>query len=176
MDGGHVEEGIAELCQGLADYAAAGADLWSTDFLALLAEAHGRAGQAATGLALLADALARVEVAGGRWLRAELHRLKGELLLALPDPDPVEAEACFRRAEAVARRQDARMLELHAATSLGRLWRDQGRRAEACDLLTPIYGWFVEGFNTPDLIEARSLLGELSGTPAVSSVSGRAPA
>jgi predicted ATPase/class 3 adenylate cyclase len=176
VDGGHVEEGIAELRQGLADYAAAGADLWSTDFLALLAEVHWRAGQATTGLALLADALARAEVAGGRWLQAELHHLKGELLLALPDPDPAEAEVCFRRAEAIARGQDARMLELRAATSLGRLWRDQGRQAEACDLLAPIYGWFIEGFDTPDLIEARTLLEELRGTPAFSPVSRRAPA
>jgi predicted ATPase len=158
-DGGRAEEGIAEIRRGLADYSATGAELWSPDFLALLAEAHGRAGQAAAGLSLLADALDRVERTGARWIEAELHRRRGELLLlAVPEPDQHEAETCFHRALAVAREQDARMWELRAATSLGRLWRDQGKSAEARDLLAPIHGWFSEGFDTPDLQGAKALL------------------
>jgi predicted ATPase len=112
----------------LADYSATGAELWSPDFLALLAEAHERADQAAAGLSLLADALDRVDRTGARWIKAELHRRRGELLLALPEPDQHEAETCFRQALAVAREQDARMWELRAATSLGRI-HDQRRGA-----------------------------------------------
>jgi predicted ATPase len=151
-DGGPAEEGIAEVRRGLADYSATGAELWSPDFLALLAEAHGRAGQAAAGLSLLADALDRVDRTGARWIKAELHRRRGELLLVLPEPDQHEAETCFRQALAVAREQDARMWELRAATSLARLWRNQDKWAEARDLLAPIYGWF-----SPD--NSRDLLG-----------------
>ncbi len=84
------------------------------------------------------------------------------MLLLLPEPNQAEAEACFRRAIKVARAQDARMWELRAATSLARLWRDQGKAGEACDLLAPIYGWFTEGFATPDLTDAKTRLDELS--------------
>jgi predicted ATPase len=97
-----------------------------------------------------------------RWIEAELHRLRGELLLALPEPDQSEAEACFRQALAVASQQQAKFWELRAATSLARVWRDQGKRAEARDLLAPIYGWFTEGFDTADLKDAKALLDELS--------------
>jgi predicted ATPase len=157
-DGGRAQDGIAAIRRGLADYRATGAELYSPYFLALLADAHGRADQAATGLSLVADALGGVERTGVRWIEAELQRLRGELLLALPEPDQHEAEACFGQALAVAREQDARMWELRAATSLGRLWRDQGKRAEARDLLAPIHGWFSEGSDTPDLQRAKALL------------------
>jgi predicted ATPase len=160
-EGGRTEEGIGEIRRGLADYMATGAELWSPDFLALLAEAHGRAGQAAVGISVLADAFARLERGQAPWITSDLHRLKGELLLALPEPDPVEAEACFRRAITVAREQSARMLDLRASMSLGRLLRDQGRRDETRDLLAPVYGWFNEGFDTPDLKEAKALLDAL---------------
>jgi predicted ATPase len=145
----------------LADYEATGSELFSSYFLALLADAHGRAGQAATGLRLAADALDRVGRTGVRWIEAELHRLRGDLLLVLLGADQPEAEACFRRALAVAREQDAKMWELRAAISLARLWRDQGKRAMAHDLLAPIYGWFTEGFETADLRDAKALLDEL---------------
>jgi predicted ATPase len=131
------------------------------DFLSLLAQAYGRAGRRAAGLELLAEALDRTEANGGCWLEAELHRLRGELLLPPPDRDPIAAEAAFRRALMVARDQSARLWELRAATSLARLWRVQGRCFEACDLLTPVYGWFTEGLDTPDLQEAKALLHEL---------------
>jgi len=159
--GGRAADGIAVIRRGLADYRATGAELFSPYFLALLADAHGRADQAAIGLSLLADALDGVERTGVRWIEAELHRLRGELLLALPDPDQPEAEACFRQALAVAGDQGARLWELRAATSLARLWRDQDRCAQANDLLAPVYGWFTEGFDTADLKDAKALLDEL---------------
>jgi predicted ATPase len=144
--------------RGLADYRATGAELFAPYFLALLADAHGRADQAAIGLSLLADALDGVGRTGIRWIEAELHRLQGELRLALPEPDQSEAEACFLRAITIAREQQAKLWELRAATSVGRLWAEQGRRAEALDLLAPVYGWFTEGFDTTDLIDAKALL------------------
>ena len=158
---GQTEEGVEEIRRGLAEYIATGAGLWWPDFLALHAEADLRAGQAAAGLGLVADALDRVARGGRRWIEPELHRLRGELLLTLPQADTSEALACFRHAIAIARGHGARMLELRAATTLARLWRDQGRRTEARDLLGPIYGWFTEGFATPDLRDARALLDEL---------------
>jgi predicted ATPase len=93
----------------------------------------------------------------------ELYRVKGELLLRQPVPDPPEAERCFRQALDSARRQEARSQELRAATSLSRLWQRQGKRAEAHDLLAPIYGWFTEGFDTPVLQEAQALLQAMKG-------------
>jgi predicted ATPase len=131
------------------------------EFLALLVQAHAWTGRPVAGLELLAEVLDRVERTGGRWLGAELRQLRGELPLASSDPDP--AASCFRRAVAVAREQDARLWELRAATSLGRLWQDQGRRAEARDLLAPIYGWFPEGFDAPDLVATKRLVDGLRG-------------
>jgi predicted ATPase len=159
--GGRAEDGIAVIRRGLADYRATGAELFSPYFLALLADAYGRADQAAIGLNVLADALDGVERTGVRWIEAELHRLRGELRLAMPEPDQSEAEVCFRRALAVASEQQAKLWELRAATSLARLWRDQRRRDEAHDLLAPIYGWFTEGFDTVHLKEAKGLLNKL---------------
>ena len=99
---------------------------------------------------------------GALWYEAELHRIKGELLLQQAVPDAPQAEACFQHALAVARRQQAKSLELRAAMSLSRLWQRQGKQAEACALLAPIYGWFTEGFDTPDLREAKVLLEALT--------------
>ena len=112
---------------------------------------------------MLAEALAVAHNSGERYYEAELHRLKGELLLALPGEQDAEAEACFRRALDVARRQQAKSLELRAAMSLARLWQQQGKQAEARALLAPVYGWFTEGFDTADLQEAKTLLEELGG-------------
>jgi predicted ATPase len=108
------------------------------------------------------EALTRVEATEERWWEAELHRLKGTLLLQLPNPDILQAAAWFRQALAVARGQQAKALELRAALHLSRLWQQLGKRAEAQQLLAPIYGWFTEGFDTPDLQEAQVLLEELS--------------
>ena len=96
-----------------------------------------------------------------RYWEAEIARLRGVLLLRQPETPQAEAEACFQRALDVARRQEAKSLELRAAMSLSRLWQQQGKRAEARALLAPIYGWFTEGFDTADLQEAKALLEEL---------------
>jgi predicted ATPase len=124
----------------------------------LLAEGRGKAGQAEEGLHLLEEVLGRVERTREGWIEAELHRLKGDLLLSLPEPGGDAAEACFRRAIAVARKQDAKMWELRAAIRLARLRAERGERAEAHDLLASIYGCFTEGFDTHDLQDAKTLL------------------
>ena len=105
--------------------------------------------------------MATAAVSGARGYNAEIHRLRGELTGRLPYPDPAKAEDSFRTALAIAREQGTRGYELRAATSLARLYRDQGRHAEARDLLAPVYGWFTEGFATPDLKEAKALLDQL---------------
>src|SRR5262249_40136270 len=127
-------------------------------FLALLAEAYQIQGRVEEGLTILAEALALVDKNDERWWEAELHRLKGELLQQQVAPDVSQAEVCFQQALAVARPQQAKSLELRAAMSLAHLWQRQGKRAEACELLAPIYHWFTEGFDTADLQEARALL------------------
>jgi predicted ATPase len=145
----------------MAAWRATGAEALRPYYLALLAEASGKRGQVEEGLHLLAEALAVANDTGEcRW-DAELHRLKGELLLARPAEHHAEAETCFRQALDVARRQEAKAFELRATMSLARLWQRQGKRAAAYALLAPIYGWFTEGFDTADLQEARALLVEL---------------
>jgi predicted ATPase len=118
--------------------------------------------QVREGLALLDEALALVNKTGERWPEAELHRLKGELLLLLSADNHAEAEGCLHQALAVARRQQAKSLELRAATGLSRLWQQQGKRTEAHQLLAEIYSWFTEGFDTADLQDAKALLEELA--------------
>jgi predicted ATPase len=149
--------------RGLADYQSTGAGLWVPDFLALLADAHRHAGRPAAGLECLAEAMGRMERTGGRWFEAELHRLEGELKLASGDSEG--AASCFRRAMAFGRERGARMWELRAAVSLARLRQAEGRRAEAHHLLAPVYGRFAEGFDRPDLVEAKRLIDELTGGP-----------
>jgi TOMM system kinase/cyclase fusion protein len=159
---GQCAEGIAQLRQGIAAWRATGAALQLPYYLALLVEAYGKAGQAEEGLRVLAEALAAVHRTGERQHEAELHRLKGALLLAQNGADAQEAERCFRQAMDVACQQQAKSLELRAATSLSRLWQQQGNCAEAHKLLAPIYGWFTEGFDTADLQEAKALLETLA--------------
>ena len=154
-------EGIEEISQGLAAYQATGAELGRPWFLALLAEACGKAGQAEEGLHVVAQALAAYHIGEG-FFEAERYRLKGELLLARSLENQTVAETCLHQALDSARRQQAKWLELRAATSLSRLWQHQGKRDTARQLLEPIYGWFTEGFDTTDLQEARALLEELT--------------
>ena len=162
-DEGDIEEGMAEMSRGLTAWSATGGGVYGGHYRALLAEARGMAGEVNTGLAVIAEALEIVEATGDRYWEAELHRLQGVLLLKLPTPDAVAAEARLRHALEVARHQSSRSLELRAATSLSRLWLSQEKRADARKLLADTYGWFTEGFDTRDLVEARALLAELSG-------------
>jgi predicted ATPase len=155
------EEGIAQISQGLAACRTVGLELLRPYFLAMLAEVYGDAGQIDAGLAVLAEALAVMENTGERCWEAEQYRLRGELLLQA-GADAWQAETCFRQALDIARRQQAKSLELRAAMSLARLWQRQGKRSDALELLAPIYGWFTEGFDTADLQEAKALLEELS--------------
>jgi predicted ATPase len=161
---GQAAEGVAQMHEGLTTRRAIGATGTDTCYLAMLAEGYGRSGQLEARLTVLAEALAAVDQSGVRFYEAELYRLKGKLLLAQAGKDykEQEAEACLRQALTVARRQQAKWLELRAATSLSRLWQHQGKRAEARHLLAKIYGWFTEGFETPDLREAQALLAELA--------------
>ena len=126
----------------------------------LLAKACEIAGQIEEAVTLLDDALQIVERTGERWFAAELNRHKGQLLLRQGHPEA--AEELYRKALSIAREQEAKLWELRAAVSLARLRDDQGRQAEAYDLLAPVYGWFTEGFDTQDLKEAKALLDELS--------------
>jgi predicted ATPase len=123
------------------------------------------AGQLDEGLRLVTEGLERVQQSGEREWEAELYRLKGELLVQAEDGvqhAAVTAEECFHQALAVTRRQQTKSFELRAALSLSRLWQQQGKRAEAQELLAPVYGWFTEGFDTADLQEARALLEALA--------------
>jgi predicted ATPase len=168
---GQGEEGIAQILQGLAAYGATRAIRDRPYYLALLAEASAQVDQITEGLEAVNEALATVAKSAVRWWEAELHRLKGELLLqsalknqesAVFTPYAAEVEACFQQALDIARRQQAKSLELRAAVSLSRLWQQHGKRAEARELLAPIYNWFTEGFDTADLQEAKTLLEALS--------------
>jgi predicted ATPase len=159
---GEGAEGIAQMRQGLVAYRATGAELDRLYFLSLLAEGYEKAGQPEEGLTMLGEALATVDDTWERIWEAELHRLKGKLLLMQEGQRVGEAEECFQKALDIARRQKAKSLELRAAISLSRLWQKQGKQEEAHHLLVEIYGWFTEGFDTADLKEAKVLLEELA--------------
>jgi predicted ATPase len=159
---GDAAEGVVEIRQGLAASQGLGHRLFGPYFQALLAEACGQAGEPAVGLTVLAEASTLAATNGQRWWEAEIYRLQGELSLRLPSPDVHGAAACFQRALTVARGRQAKALELRAALSLSRLWQRQGQGAMARQLLAPIYGWFTEGFDTPDLREAKAFLEELA--------------
>jgi predicted ATPase len=166
VEQGQGEEGLVQMRQGIVPLQAAGADLQRSHFLFLLVEAYGKVGRAEEGLVLLAEALAWVDKTGERWWEAGLHWLNGQLTLQSQSESPEqrseEAEACFQQALAVARKQEAKSWELRAATSLARLWQQQGKKQEARDLLAPVYNWFTEGFDTADLKDAKALLEDLS--------------
>jgi predicted ATPase len=167
MAQGQREQGLAQMRQGLTAHDATQAVQWRPYFLALLAQGYGQTGAPDEGLRLLAEALIAVQRTDEHMWEAELHRLQGELLLQAQHQQPAladdlshraAAEASLHQALAVARRQQAKSLELRAAINLARFWQQQGKRAEAQALLAPVYGWFREGFDTTDLQEARTLL------------------
>jgi class 3 adenylate cyclase/predicted ATPase len=159
---GQRAEGLTQLRQGLDAYRATGTEFYRPHFLSMLAEVHQSLGQPEAGLTALREALALVEKTGERYYEAELHRLTGELLLQHAAPEVSQAEACFQQSLDIARRQQAKSLELRAAMSLARLWQQQGKQAEAHELLAPVYGWFTEGFDTADLQDAKALLEALA--------------
>ena len=159
---GQAQAGIEQIHQGLRAFRATGAETFRPYFLALLAEAHGTIEEPEAGLAVLAEALTHADTTGERWYEAELHRLKGALLLQQSSDNSIEAESCFHHALDIARSQQAKSFELRTATSLARLWYQQGKRKEAYDLLAPVYHWFTEGFDTADLQDAKALLDELA--------------
>jgi predicted ATPase len=160
-DGGQIEAGITEMRGALDVLRAVGAEMGRPHFTGILAEAYGKAGQPAQGLALIEEAVDCMNRTGERLYEAALQRVKGDLLLAVSRDTQAEAEDCFRHAVDCARRQSAKSLELSAALSLSRLWRGQGKNEDARKLLAEIYGWFTEGFETRDLRAAKALLEEL---------------
>jgi predicted ATPase len=177
---GRVQEGIAQICQGLENYRNAGVRWGRSFFLGLLAEAYGHGRDWKGGIKAVDEGLTVAMETGERWYEAELYRLKGELTLHRlqtgdykfhVSPDfgslvasniDVEAQAYFQRAIEIARDQSAKSLELRAVVSLSRLWRDEGKRKGAHDLLAESYNWFTEGFDTADLKDAKALLDELA--------------
>ncbi|MEK7715558.1 MAG: hypothetical protein AAB387_08925, partial [candidate division NC10 bacterium] len=162
VEEGLATEGIAEMRDGLGVYRSTGTRWMEPYFLALLAEAYGTAGQPQEGLRVMAEALDVMgETRECAW-EAELHRIEGELLLESGSPHArQDAEERFRRAIDTARQQEARSWELRAAMSLGRLWQGQGKRDAARQLLTQVYDWFTEGFDTVDVRAANTMLREL---------------
>jgi predicted ATPase len=157
---GQVQEGLAQVREGIGIVRSRGVAVGLSVALASLAEVQARVGRSEEALAALAEALAFSEQTDERYSEAELYRLGGELLLM--QGNETEAEISLHQAIEVARRQQAKSWELRATTSMARLWQEQGRIEEARHLLAEIYGWFTEGFDTPDLMEARTLLEEIS--------------
>ena len=158
---GKASEAVEMLTSGIAASLATGGTIWLPLVLPCLARAHAGLGQFEQAWRSIDEAMTLVETTKETLWEAETHRVAGEIALMSPEPDAANAQACFERALTVARAQEAKSWELRAATSLARLWRDQGKRQEAHDLLAPVYGWFTEGFDTLDLKEARALLEEL---------------
>ena len=158
---GRPDEGIPLLASGLANYGAGANTVFTPMLLTMMADAKRMAGQIDAGLAQVADALNLADATDEKWGQAEMLRLRGDLLNL--SGDSVAAEDSLHDAIALAQHQGAKLFELRACASLARLWRDQGKRTEARQLLAPLYAWFTEGFEAPDLVEARCLLDELDG-------------
>jgi class 3 adenylate cyclase/predicted ATPase len=159
---GNASKAMQMITSGIAALRSTGATLWLPLYLSFLARAHAELDQFDDACRCIDEATAAVETTKERWCEAEIHRMAGEIALKSPEHDAAKAQAHFTRALEIAQSQQARSWELRAAASLARLWRDQGRRAEAHNLLAPVYGWFTEGFDTRDLKEAKALLEELA--------------
>jgi predicted ATPase len=157
---GQHEDGVAQMSQSMSAVLATGTDVFRPN-LAWLAEIYGEMGQADEGLHLLVEVISAVDKRRQHYYDSELYRLKGALLLTQSSDNAAEAESSYHKALDIARRQQAKFLELRAATSLARLWQSQGKRQAAYELLSPVYSWFTEGFDTADLKDAKGLLEEL---------------
>jgi len=162
---GRASDATEMLISGTTALRTTGATLWMPFYLPHLARAHAELGQFEAARRCIGEAMTTAETTKEKWCEAEIHRTAGEIALMSPEPDAAKAQAHFERAIAIARAQQAKSWELRAATSLARLWRDQGKRQQARDLLAPTYGWFTEGFDTADLKEAKALLDELTERP-----------
>ena len=158
---GKASDAVQTITCGVTAMRSTGTTMWMPFWLSYLARANAEIGQPDDARRCIGEAMAAVETAKERWCEAEVNRIAGEIALLSPEPDVAKAETYFERALAVAREQQAKSWELRAAMSMARLWRDQGRRDEARDLLGPLYGWFTEGFDTRDLKEAKALLDEV---------------
>jgi class 3 adenylate cyclase/predicted ATPase len=159
---GRASDAVHTITSGLTAFRSTGATLWTPLFLSHLASAYAALGKFDDAWRCIGEAMTTVEITKETWCEAEVNRIAGEIALKSPEPDAAKAQAYFERSLAVARKQQAKSWELRAAMSLARLWRDQGKRAEARNLLAPVYGWFTEGFDTLDLKEAKALLDELA--------------
>jgi len=157
---GNASDAIQLIASGITAVRPTGVTAWMPRWLSYLAIAHAGLDQIDDACRCIGEAISTIEATKERWFEAEVYRLAGKIALMLPEPDAGKAQAYFERALAVARQQQAKSWELRAATSLARLWRDQGVVREARELLAPVYGWFTEGFDTSDLKEATALLEE----------------
>ena len=158
---GKASDAIEMLISGIAAWRTTGATIFLPFFLPHLALAHAELGHFEEAWRCIGEAMTAVEAAKKKRYEAEVHRVAGEIALKSPEPDVAKAQAYFESALLVARAQQAKSWELRAAMRLARLWRDQGKRQEARNLLAPVYGWFTEGFDTLDLKEAKGLLAQL---------------
>jgi class 3 adenylate cyclase/predicted ATPase len=158
---GKASNAIPMLTSAIAAWRSTGATLWMPLFLSYLSLAHAKLGQFDDAWRFIGEAMTAIETTKEKWCEAEVHRIAGEVGRMSGEPDAAKAEAYFERALAVARAQQAKSWELRAAMSMARLWRDQGKRDQAGNLLASVYGWFTEGFDTLDLKEAKALLDEL---------------
>jgi class 3 adenylate cyclase/predicted ATPase len=159
---GKASDAVHMITSGITAWRSTGATLWIPLYLSYLSRAYAELGQFDNAWRCIGEALTAVETTKETWFEADVHRIAGEIALKSPEPDAAKAEAYFKRALAIAREQPAKSWELRAATSMARLWRDQGKPQQARELLAPVYGWFTEGFDTLDLKEAKALLEELA--------------
>jgi predicted ATPase len=159
---GKAPNAVEMITFGIAAHRSTGSTLWITSHLSHLARVYAELEQFEEAWRSIGEAMAAMEKTKERWCEAEVHRTAGEIALMSPEPDAAKAEAYFEHALAIARAQQAKSWELRVAMSIARLWRDQGKRQQAHDLLAPVYGWFTEGFDTLDLKEAKALIDELT--------------
>ena len=159
---GKAADAIAMIPSGIAAWQSSGSIVFVPWYVAHMARAHAELGRFDEAWRHIAEALTAIEKTGETWCESDIHRIAGEIALLAPEPDISKAEMHFDRALAVAREQQAKSWELRAAMSLARLLRDQGKGQAARQLLTPVYDWFTEGFDTQDLKAARALLGDLA--------------